>query len=230
MKINFKHATVFLVLIAIAATSCSSNSDSEPEPLPDFFNLNVGNEWVYKKYQNSYENLEDYTFTGEIDSVKVVAKVTIDGIEFSKIQHKIRTITGGGIMNPRYEYLRVDELGHLIGTLHGAFFYEDPTTANGSNYIRHPGDDITYQNTLVQESGTIFTSVFPNTNIIVEGNNYTVSPLVLEYTSPEGTVPMINKSIASNYQRQIGLIKKTNAYVSGNLFWEDRLVSYLIVN
>lgn len=217
-------------MIAIAATSCSSNSDSEPEPLPDFFNLNVGNEWVYKKYQNSYENLEDYTFTGEIDSVKVVAKVTIDGIEFSKIQHKIRTIAGGGIMNPRYEYLRVDELGHLIGTLHGAFLYEDPTTANGINYIRHPGDDITYQNTRVWEMGTYFWSVYPDTNMLVEGNNYNVSPFVIEYNSTEGTIPSVQKFVETDYQRQVGLVKKTNNFLCCPVYWEDRLVSYHIVN
>jgi len=229
MKINFKHVTVFLVLIAIATTSCSSNSDSEPEPLPDFFNLNVGNEWVYKKYQNSYENLEDYTFTGEIDSVKVVAKVTIDGIEFSKLLHKIGTV-GGGRMSPRYEYLRVNESGHLIGSTPGAYMFEDPITANGLDKVRHPGDDTTYQNTTVQESGTYFSSVYPYTNMLVEGNNYNVSPYILEYHSPEGTTPPVQKFVETDYQRQIGLVKKTNNFLCCPVYWEDRLVSYHIVN
>lgn len=224
MKINFKHVAVFLVLIAIAATSCSSNSDSEPEPLPAFFNLNVGNEWVYKEYKNSEENQSEYNFTGKIDSVEVESVIAIEGVEFSKLRHKV----GNQI---RYEYLRVDEFGHLVGNTYFLTAADDPAgTGVKLNHVKHPGDDITYQNTLVQESGTTFASVFPNSNIIVEGNNYTVSPLVLEYTSPEGTVPMINKSVESNYQRQIGLVKKTNAYVFGNVFWEDRLVSYHIVN
>ncbi|WP_298222940.1 hypothetical protein [Flavobacterium sp.] len=230
MKINFRQTTPFLVLMALTASSCSSNSDSEPEPLPAFFNLNVGNEWVYKEYKNSYDNLDEYNFTGKIDSVEVLSIVNIEGIEFSKLRHKIGNATE--TMNPQYnyEYLRVDEFGHLVGSNPNGFLYEDPTTAGQLNIMRHPGDDTTYQNTVVQESGTYFASVYPNTNIIVEGNNYTVSPLVLEYTSPEGTMPIINKSVESDYQRQIGLVKKTNAYVSSPVYWENRLVSYHIVN
>ncbi len=192
--------------------------------------MNVGNEWVYKKYQNSYENLEDYTFTGEIDSVKVVSIINIDGIPFSKLRHKIGNSTGGGL-SPRYEYLRVNESGHLIGTKPGVFLFEDPTEgAVRMNHIRHPGDDTTYQNTTVQESGTYFSSIYPNTNMLVEGNNYNVSPYMLEYHSPEGTTPPVHKFVETDYQRQVGLVKKTNNFLCCPVYWEDRLVSYHIVN
>ena len=221
---NSKLVYLFFVLVTITITSCSSNSDSEPEPLPAFFNLNIGNEWVYKEYRNCQEDLSTYTFSGKIDSVKVESTVTIEGLQFSKILHKITNYT------PRFEYLRVDELGHLVGSNYGVFLFEDPTTAAELNNVRHPGDDTSYQETTLHEWGTYFFSIYPNTNIEVEGNSYLVSPFVLEFTSPEGTLPVVTKSVETNYKRQIGLVKKTNAYAHSPFLWEDRLVSYHIVN
>ncbi|WP_309641731.1 hypothetical protein [Flavobacterium sp.] len=228
MKINFKQTTPFLFLMAITASSCTSNSDSEPEPLPDFFNLNIGNEWVYKEYRNSLQDLSTLTFSGKIDSIKVESVVIIDGLAFSKLHHK--TVNPSGSLSSSYEYLRVDESGHLVGNNPYMFLIEDPASANELNIIRHPGDDTDYQNTSVRETGTSFSSLYPSADIMVEGNHYTVSPFVLEYTSPEGTIPVINKSVETDYQRQLGLVKKTNAYVASPFLWEDRLVSYHIVN
>lgn len=216
MKINSKPTSLILAITAMIVCSCSTNSDSQPDPTPEFFNLNVGNEWVYKEYSRQFDSLP-YEFNGKIDSVKVESTVNIEGLTFSKLRHKI----GNSV---KYEFLRVDELGHLVGN--NLLLIDVPLTAEGLKSVKHPGNDTAYENTLVKETGTTFSSVFPNQDIVVEGNSYIVSPFVFQYTSPAGETPIIHKSVSTDYQRQVGLVRKSDGYASGRLSWENRLVWY----
>ena len=102
-----------LAILAISICCSYGNADDMQTPIETsqtapFFNLNVGNKWVYKRCYNSHEHPEILTFTGQIDSVKADAVVNINGNEYSKLSHK----NGSQI---RYEYLRVNDAGHLVG-------------------------------------------------------------------------------------------------------------------
>jgi len=222
---TFSKLSFGLLFFAITAlSSCSTNSNDQPEPVQAFFNLNVGNQWVYKQYENTNQEPDVYNFNGKIDSVKVVSEVEINGIQYAKLSHKVNNSI------PKYEYLRVDELGHLVGS---NFLYSEGILppANDLNVLKHPGNDTAYQSTVVKETGTTYLNVATDKDIDVEDNTYRVRPLVIQHKTPSEYPPVITKTVEINYKKQVGLVKKTNTYASDTPFyWEDRLVWYHIVN
>lgn len=212
MKTNFlRIAMLFAVSIALL-TSCSNDDDPAPIASPSFFNLKVGNKWVYKKY---YHNpINGYSYTGTIDSVEVIGITPINGFNYSEIRHK-RT----NDPYPQFEYLRVDAAGHLLGYPQ----YTEPAPG-ATPYIFHPGLDATYETDVTENYGTIHYFLAPAVIITVEGNQYTISPYKGDFT-PTGSAT-VTKTIEYDYQPQVGLVKQIIHPVAGEDFWEERLVSY----
>lgn len=58
--------------------------------MENFFNLNVGNKFVYKTYDNpDFTNPQSvYIFTGRTDSVSIVGKVEVQGFNFCQGKNK----------------------------------------------------------------------------------------------------------------------------------------------
>ena len=71
------------LFVAISFLSCSED-DNTTSAEESFFNLNVGNKWVYKKYENSNFNPTEFTFNGVVDTIKIIDEVTISGLTFAK--------------------------------------------------------------------------------------------------------------------------------------------------
>ncbi|WP_431136991.1 hypothetical protein [Psychroserpens mesophilus] len=98
--------------------SCSNDDSQTNEELQEdnFYALRVGNSWVYKNYKYNV-NMQTYEYTGVVDSVSIVSKETILGVDYFKFR---RFTTGNeeGITfcNPNgehFEYLREYD-GNLI--------------------------------------------------------------------------------------------------------------------
>lgn len=214
------------VLFLAASLVCCSDDDNSTTADGEFFNLNVGNRWVYKKYNFEFDNPGVYTFSGQTDTVEIVEIVTVNGLSFSKLKH---TKTFENNSNPiiEYEFLRVDESGHLRG-----IYTDTDENMNHFNehdgFILHPGTDSEFQFIREEAWGTITYNLTEATDLSVENNNYNVLPYkgVFIPSSSE----FVSKTVEYNYQKQIGLVKRVCHSVGNNYSWEDRLVSYTIVD
>lgn len=222
MRNNLFFSVLIGAIILSGFTSCNDDNDTAVNtPPPSFFNLNTGNEWVYKKYENSNDNPDHFTFTGITDSVKVLGVANINGVLFSKLSHKK---TGQEVY---HEYMRVNSTGHLVSFTDLIYFssFGGISETNPSQAL-HPGLDSNYQVTTTSEYGSLHYHLNNLSNISVEGNNYLVSPYVGDFIL---TIPDTGfKTVEYNYQPTIGLVKQVCHSVGGNYTWEERLVSYSV--
>jgi hypothetical protein len=229
MKRNLFYAAMFFAVAVTGLTSCSQDDDlTAPEQLTSqsFFNLTVGNEWTYKKFENSDANPEVLNFSGETDNVRVESVVDIKGVAYSKLKHTITNSTDSDVF-VRYEYSRIDSDGHLVSIYHDDesedFFNE---VSESSVALVHPGTDAAYTKEVKYAAGTMNYSLFPNTTVKVEGTDYSVSPYkgIYKPTDPALT----SKTIEFDYAKNIGLVKSTSRDLDSKYVSEDRLVSYTL--
>ena len=223
MKNYFIKISIFFLSICFVACT---NDDNSAQPDEAFFNLNVGNQWVYKKYDFDFDTPGVYTFSGIIDNVEVVDIVNLNGISFSKIKHT-KTSENNPSQYIYYEYLRVNDKGHLIGISENDISNIENINENSGN-VYHPGIDFDYQKNFNQSYGSMTYSVSPATTITVENNSYNTVLYKGVFTPISEGLP--SKTTEDHYQKQIGLVKRICHTVSTNYSWEERLVSYTIVN
>ncbi|MDQ7961703.1 hypothetical protein [Flavobacterium lindanitolerans] len=216
---------ISILFLAVSFGSCSNDDSSPSATNTEFFNINVGNRWVYKKYDFDFSNPGVYTFSGQTETVEVTEIVTVNGFTFSKLKH---TKTFENNLTPviEYEFLRIDEQGHLRSIYTGTDETMEHFVVN-EGFVQHPGTDSEFQ--FVQEYpwGTINYNLAAETEMSVENNNYRVLPYkgVFLPTDPDSA----SKTVEYNYQAQVGLVKRVCHAAFSNYSWEDRLVSYTLV-
>lgn len=221
MKNRFFYAAFLFAFVLTGIFSCS-NDDDTPSATPPaaFFNYNVGNKWVYKRYENTNDNPNNFTFSGITDSVRVEAIVNINGLLFSKLSHKK---TGQAVY---HEFLRTNNAGHLVGFTDLIYFDGNYSSINENNpsEVMHPGLDTAYEATASSPWGLLHYHLAAQANITVEGNDYAVSPYLGDYTPNDPQFD--NKTVEFNYKPRVGLVKQVCHSTVTNFSWEDRLVSY----
>lgn len=224
---------ILFVFIVTLLLSCSKNDEPTlvPPPNPQFFNLNVGNIWVYKNYQNnqSFDTQNQMTFTGIVDTVKIVGIENIQGFTFAKKKSKKIFISTGDVKSISYSYLRVNNLGHLIEIKDIGVLNET------SGYVIHPGNDVNfvYNQEINNGSGeVVFGNIeyrlYNSINKEVEGINYFVAPYNGIFTPTPASLQngIISKTVEFNYSSNVGLIKSVCHTVAANNIIEERLVYY----
>jgi hypothetical protein len=210
--------SIALLAVALFFLSCSSeNSTSED----DFFNLNVGSKWVYKRYYNYSEQPGIYNLVG-VDSVEVVETVNLNGLAFSRVRHKYTHQNGSPQIT--YAYLRVNPEGHLVGFSQLEALPEESAIVENNLTVIHPGEDLAYQNSVSQPWGIISYHADGQTGLAVEGNSYNVWRFTADAIPTDQSLSTV--TVFSDFEAQTGLIRLQNATVEP--FWrsEDRLVSY----
>jgi hypothetical protein len=201
---------LLLFSLGIIISSCSNNETDASEP---FFNLSNGNLWVYKRY-HSADNV-NYTFSNQIDSVRVTGDTLIGGISFSKLQHK--TYNSGILNDETLETLRVNSAGHLV---------------NQNNLVYHSGTDLQYQNVRdflvggIVNVGSIAEQLLEPFTTNIEGIDYFVYSYYGNFTPLDTSLP--NSHIFFQYKEGLGLVCQHCAAASGFSCFEDRLVYYEI--
>lgn len=194
---------VTIMAIVIALSSCSNDDDNNKK---EFFNLKVGNEWVYKRYTI---NGDQENYSGKTDTVKVVGIENIDGKEYFKLTSTDDLLDGEA-------FLRIDKSGHLINSL---------------GRVLHPRTDSSFTETrpanLNYEFGTTTYTLKDKTTITVEGQNYEVFPYSGYFTPyPDKNLPE-GVGVVEGYSHGIGFVIKKYRYIStATGFIEYRLVSY----
>jgi len=204
--------------------SCSNDlEDTTPSsPSSTFFNINVGNKWVYKRYH--YNSItSNFSSYNRIDSVFVTGDTLINTLIYKKIIHKTYSDI---VANPSFylvtkDYLRVDNEDHLV-------------TANG--FVRHPGFDNQYQythdyylytdNTPFLMGSAIFQVQAPQ-NLLVEGQNFYLYDYKGDFTGNQ-SLNFPNNTIHYMYEEGTGLVLQRIPAVSGSGYFEDRLIYFEI--
>lgn len=208
---------LFLLLGALLLLSSCSNDDSPANPQEPFFRLEEGNLWVYKKYGSSDD--VNYSYMNVIDSVRVQGDTLIGNQVFKKVTHKRSTVDYSYDLPT--EYLRVDDNGHMV---------------NEVGLVLHPGNDSQYQYTRevsfsdgmggYVSYGNIYFQLLPNPlQVNVEGSNYTVQSYYGNFISDNLEMAPNNHTFYQ-YQGGLGFVCKHDVGLSGNSYYEDRLVYY----
>lgn len=227
---------LLLSIILLAAVSCRTDELPTPNVTEDpFFNLNVGNKWVYKTYRNpDFTNPQSSsTFTGRIDSISIVGKENIQGFTVAKERTKTHFPNSNLNGNVSYRYLRVNTKGHLVS--YPASGNIDISETGG--HVLHPGMDINYiyNNPIFDLGpgspiiGNVLYQLQNESNIIVEGTSYTVFPYKGVFTPISTTTGLLPKTQDISYKKGLGLVKEICHAVYGNDYLETRLVSSKII-
>ena len=224
---------ILLIAFTFLVISCRSTDESPVINQPDdaFFNINVGNKWVYKTYENN-----DFTnpqipslFKGRVDSVSIVGTVNIAGLTFAKQRTKIIYPNSNMNNTESFRYLRVNSKGHLI------YIYNpnDPNISETSGTVLHPGTDskYTYSYDYMEGDQAIVNLIYKlgtDKNIEVEGNSYSVKPYVADITPISNNPALLKKTQDICYKKGVGLVREICHVVYGKGFIETRLVSYSV--
>jgi hypothetical protein len=202
---------LILLSFATITASCSDDDTVAPQEEP-FFNLEVGNKWVYKRYNQNGPN-EEYVFSGVTDTVKVTGQHVIEGENYYVLHHTGAAI--GALDEQNNEYVRVNENGHLV-------------KPNG--IVKHPGGDTNYHYTDYPGApatpfGIVEYQLLPLQEISVEGSNYLVYSYSGYFTPIENSGPQGIGHVV-NYQPGLGIVSEKSRFVSADWYFENRLVSY----
>lgn len=219
---------IFLLTVGIVLFSCSKNDATTTAPSnQNFFNLNVGSKWVYKKYENSVNNPTQFTFAGIVDTVKIESIVNIQGLAFAKKSSKKVYLNDGTVLSKTYSYVRINNSGHLVKIYEGDNF-NNVTETSGT--VLHPINDYNYifNDEIGMEViyGNMEYKLYQPVNKLIEGNNYLVLPYNGVYTPTNNNPGLISKTVEYEYSKNIGLVRSVCPFVESNLVWEERLVEY----
>lgn len=192
--------------------SCSED-DEATAVQEQFFNLEEGNLWVYKKYTTSGLDGNQLVYSNVIDTVRITGQEVIAGETYYKLNHKY--YNSGSLSNEIDKYLRVDSNGHLV---------------NQNNIVIHPGTDFTYQFTDdIEHNGGVIGQVDYQleevVNMDVEGTAYSVYPFIGIFT-PVYEAPPAGVACFWHYQPGIGIIQERQRFLASEAYMEYRLVYY----
>jgi len=220
MKTNFSA----ILAISFFLLSCSRSEDpiEETTEATPFFNLNVGNEWVYKTYDRPDFN-SDFKFNGQIDTLKIISEETSNNKKYYKITHSNRNQFSNYI-----EYWRVNKNGYLVYL--SSIDFDKGNTLDTNEAVKHPGKDysLIYPDNNYIEYGSLIYKLYPETTLTIDNQNYKVYPFKGQFTPNDQNPNLIPKVVERNYSEGIGLVKHVSHSVSGTYNFEDRLVSYKI--
>lgn len=223
MKSAFLAISAFLFF----TISCSRTDDVTEQQVQEtsFFNLKVGNEWVYKTYDRADFNSE-LTANGEVDSIKIVSQVSLNGKNYYKVEN-INTQPPNHYPNRTvsYSYWRVNEKGHLVSLT--SYNFNQGNTSENFEWVKHPGKDAsyTYRDPSMDQFGNITYKLYPETTITLNNQSYKVSPYNGQFVPNSQNPNLVPKLIENNFSEGIGLVKSVCHSVSGTYNFEQHLVS-----
>ena len=220
MKTNlFAVLAVFLFL-----TSCSRSEDTIEETIQEtpFFNLKVGNEWIYKTYDRQ-DFTSELKFNGKIDTLKIVEEVSLNNKKYAKVRHSYKDNPN---QNQNYEYWRLNNKGHLVSL--SSYYFNQGTSSDNLEIVKHTGKDFDYSYTdpTFSNYGSITYKLYPDTSISINNQAYTVSPYNGHFIPNAQNSNLISKVIENNYKEGLGLVKSVCHSVAGTYNFEEHLISY----
>lgn len=219
-----------LAIASLGIIACQSNEDdtSVVESNTEFFNLKVGNEWVYKTYDRT-DYTSDFKFNGTIDSLKVESMVTVNNLTYSKIRLKTNHTTGNPTIG--YIYRRVNSKGYLVSI--SSYYINNNMTSQvteANENVLHPGNDSAYKSTEpFLPYGVISSKVEAEKMQQVEGHSFSVKPYnaTLVPSAEYSNLNNLDKKITENeYALGVGKVRSYCHAIESSYNFEERLTSY----
>lgn len=195
---------ITLILTMTTLLSCSKEeelvSQNQSKELDTtFFNLEVGNTWVYSHYYKPKDGTHDFVKSGIKDTLKITKKVIQDGKVYYQ-QELTSTSAEGKIIS----LVSVNDFGHLVD-------YSGATI--------HPGDDFIESNYI---SGQFYAKGIDKVDIEnskLEGpvtigfENKQFDVYSFEYAYTEAyNISRSYRQTKSHYQKGVGLVKEDFYY------------------
>jgi len=216
----------YLKLIAFISVflliSCENEDDKTQIQQEDYFNLKVGNTWVYKNYtRKSNQELENNNI---LDSVIITDKFSFENKEFYVRETFKKYLTIHQTSLYQTDYLYINQHNHLISL---AVHPEEENTLK--EYVLHPGTDkeLIFENEIIIGSNSYGKQIYQlenEKNIEIEGKSFLSSPFVGRLQPND----KITKELVTeyHYSKNIGLVKEIVPTVSGTTIFERHLISY----
>jgi hypothetical protein len=200
-----------VVFLAIALFSCKkSNDETNPPSKPDYYQLKVGNYWIYQGYHIDTNGV--VTAEGVPDSTYVEKDTVIRGYTFKKIvgnpDHAVPLYMGGIVR---------DSSGYLV-TYYGQILCSDENftdilyTRNSDSILFMGYLQMTGKDSLVETPAGTFPSI--------------TSRLKIVPTQPTDPHPV--RYSYTVYGKGIGGMKAHAFFYGGGLIFETRLVRYKV--
>ncbi|MDP9956504.1 hypothetical protein J2X97_002163 [Epilithonimonas hungarica] len=213
-----------ILALSIFLLSCSRSEDTIEETTQEtpFFNLKVGNEWVYKTYDRQ-DFTSELKFNGKIDTLKIVEEVSLNNKKYAKVRHSYKDNPN---QNQNYEYWRLNNKGHLVSL--SSYHFNQGTSSDNLEIVKHTGKDFDYSYTDLTFSnyGNITYKLYPDTSISINNQAYTVSPYNGHFIPNAQNPHLISKVVENNYKEGLGLVKSVCHSVTGTYNFEEHLISY----
>ena len=234
-----KQIRVLLVAVSfLSLLSCSKDNEESitiaKESESNFFNLKVGNIWVYKYYVKpkvvpnevvgtNYEH--KFYATSKIDTVRITDSKLIDGKVYYNEETKSYRVGELKSYQTSKRLLTINSKGHLV---------------NFSGATIHPGKDTNqsnYYSNIKYQDDDFNTSYFPlkgPLDLVVEEKPYSVYYFRIDYSkvSSFGSYALPSElkeeEFATYYQDGLGLIQQNFASIEGDYLTlnEKRMISF----
>lgn len=221
MKTN---ALAFLgILILLSSCTRTESIEDETTETP-FFNLKVGNEWVYKTYDRK-DFTSELKATGEVDSIKIVSTVTLNGKNYFKVENiNRRPPNYSPSRTVSYNYWRLNDKGHLVSL--SSYYFDQGNSSDAAEFVKHAGNDNAYSYTDNSQYGDVVYKLYPKTNVTINNQNHDVIPYNGQFTPKSQFPNMIPKVQENNYKEGVGLVKSICHTFDGTYNFEQHLESY----
>lgn len=214
----YKHIQLLAFILALLLVSCENKKDEEPEPKPDYTQLEVGNYWIYQRFE--LDSAGNATQTDVYDSCYIEKDTLIRGEKYFKM------IKPGayGSNNFEIDYLR-DSLDYMVNSYGTILFAEkDTNILNSYAALEYDGDTIYSFTTRMGEKDKLFQTpagTFATYSLIM-----TVNSSEEYFTDPDNREHILYYRYANN----IGIVSESMSFfLNANLpRYERRLVRYYI--
>lgn len=210
----------FIPLFSLIA--CDKEDDNTQIQQEDYFNIKVGNTWVYKNYTR--QSNQELQVSNILDSVIITDKFSFENKEYFVRETFKKNLDTDHIYLFSKKYININEKGHL------ALLEDHPQEKNNQKeYVLHPGTDkeFVFENEIIigdVSYGNVVWRLENNQNINIGENQYVTLPFIGRLQPNE----IVDRELVaeSHYVINIGLVKEVSPGISGGLVWERHLLSY----
>lgn len=214
--------------ILFLLSSCTRTESIEEEVVAEtpFFNLKVGNQWVYKTYDRP-DFTSELKFKGETDSLKILSEVSLNGKKYFKVENiNTRSSNYSPTRTVSYSYWRVNDKGHLVSL--SSLFFDQGNSSDAVEYVKHSGSDTDFSYTDKTYYGDVVYKLYPKKNVTVNNQTHEVIPYNGQFTPKSQFPNMIPKVQENDYKAGVGLVKSICHTFDGTYNFEQHLESYTL--
>ncbi|MCX6304350.1 MAG: hypothetical protein NT040_05235 [Bacteroidetes bacterium] len=203
-------AVIIIAVLVVVAVSCKKDTENNVVVTkPDYFQLKVGNSWIYQSYYVDTNGVA--TPTGDFDSAYVEKDTVIRGFTYHKILENPYVLSWG-----QYSFYLRDSSGYLVNN-HGYILasyvnFTDILEVDTSNPLLYTGYvKMTGKDSVFTLAGTTVESITSRKQVV---------------PSPPNTENLPVRYTYEVYGKGVGKMKSHTFFFMGGMAIESRLMRY----